>query len=167
MTAGRLARRLTSQAPEGGFTFVELIVVTTIILILASAVMPLAQVTARRQREQELRHNLREMRTAIDRFKDAVDLGRIATTEVEPGSEGYPKDLDVLVEGVPMANDASGRKLRFLRRIPIDPMTGTNEWGLRAYSDKPDATTWGGKSVFDVYSKSDATALDGTRYREW
>lgn len=152
---------------QRGFTFVELIVVTSIVMILASAVMPLAKVAAQRQREQTLRRELREMRTAIDKFKDAVDLGRIATTEVEPGSEGYPKSLDALVEGVPVANDASGRKLKFLRRIPVDPMTNSSEWGLRAYSDKPDATTWGGKSVFDVYSKSDAVALDGTKYREW
>lgn len=152
---------------ESGFTFVELLIVTTIVMVLASAVLPLSQVTARRQREIELRRNLREMRLAIDKFKDAVDLGRIATTEVEPGSEGYPKSLEVLVEGVGMANDASGRKLKFLRRIPIDPMTNSTEWGLRAYSDKPDATTWGGKSVFDVYTTSDAIALDGTRYRDW
>lgn len=152
---------------ESGFTFIELLIVTTIVMVLASAVLPLSQVTARRQREIELRRNLREMRLAIDKFKDAVDLGRIATTEVEPGSEGYPKSLEVLVEGVGMANDASGRKLKFLRRIPIDPMTNSTEWGLRAYSDKPDATTWGGKSVFDVYTTSDAIALDGTRYRDW
>ncbi len=167
MGVSRLMGGGSGGARQGGFTFVELIVVTSIVMVLASAVMPLAQVSAQRQREQELRRQLREMRTAIDRFKDAVDLGRIATTEVEPGSEGYPKSLDVLVEGVGVANDASGRKLRFLRRIPIDPMTNSDEWGLRAYSDKPDATTWGGKSVFDVYSKSDAVALDGTRYREW
>lgn len=152
---------------ESGFTFVELIIVTTILMVLASAVLPLSQVTARRQREIELRRNLREMRLAIDKFKDAVDLGRIATTEVEPGSEGYPKSLEVLVEGVGMANDASGRKLKFLRRVPLDPMTNSTEWGLRAYSDKPDATTWGGKSVFDVYTTSGAVALDGTRYKDW
>jgi len=152
---------------ESGFTFVELIIVITILMVLASAVLPLSQVTARRQREIELRRNLREMRLAIDKFKDAVDLGRIATTEVEPGSEGYPKSLEVLVEGVGMANDASGRKLKFLRRIPLDPMTNSTEWGLRAYSDKPDATTWGGKSVFDVYTTSGAVALDGTRYKDW
>jgi len=155
------------MAGQRGFTFVELLIVSTIVMILASAVMPLSQVVARRQREQDLRRSLREMRLAIDKFKDAVDLGRIATTEVEPGSEGYPKDLETLVEGVGMANDASGRKLKFLRRIPIDPMTNSTEWGLRAYSDKPDATTWGGKSVFDVYTTSTATALDGTRYRDW
>ncbi|MGE0392823.1 MAG: type II secretion system protein [Vicinamibacterales bacterium] len=165
--AGRQPLRCRVRDRVAGFTFIELIIVTTIVMVLASAVLPLSQVTARRQREIELRRNLREMRLAIDKFKDAVDLGRIATTEVEPGSEGYPKSLEVLVEGVGMANDASGRKLKFLRKIPIDPMTNSTEWGLRAYSDKPDATTWGGKSVFDVYTTSTATALDGTRYRDW
>ena len=149
-----------------GFTFVELIIVTSILLILATVAMPLAQVTATRQREAELRRSLREIRTAIDKFKDAVDNGQIATTEVEPGSENYPPDLETLVEGVSVANDASGRKLKFLRRIPIDPMT-REEWGLRSYKDDADATSWGGGSVFDVYTTSTATALDGTKYRDW
>jgi general secretion pathway protein G len=152
---------------ERGYTFVELIIVTSILLILASAVMPLAQVTSQRQREAELRRSLREMRTAIDRFKDAVDAGNIAQTQLEPGSEGYPPDLETLVEGVPAANDASGRKLRFLRRIPVDPMTSSTEWGLRSYQDRPDATSWGGQNVFDVYTTNSATALDGTRYSDW
>jgi general secretion pathway protein G len=150
-----------------GYTFVELLIVTTILLILASAVMPLAQVATQRQREAELRRNLRELRTAIDAFKDAVDLGRIPTTELEPGNEGYPPDLETLVEGIAAANDASGRKLRFLRRIPIDPMTGDAEWGLRSYQDSPTSTTWGGQNVFDVYSRAEGTALDGTEYRAW
>lgn len=152
---------------ERGYTFIEVIVVTAILLILASAVMPLAQVTAQRQREAELHRSLREMRTAIDKFRDAVETGQIAASELEPGSEGYPPDLQTLVDGVPAANDASGRMLKFLRRIPIDPMTNGTDWGLRAYQDKPDATTWGGKNVFDVYTKSTATALDGTKYRDW
>jgi general secretion pathway protein G len=152
---------------SAGYTFVELLVVTTILLILASAVMPLARVTSQRQREAELRRNLREMRTAIDRFKDAVDQGQIATSDLEPGSEGYPPDLQVLVDGIAAANDASGRKLKFLRRIPVDPMTNGTEWGLRSYTDRPDATSWGGGSVFDVYTTSDATGLDGTKYRQW
>ncbi len=150
-----------------GYTFIELLVVSTILLILASAVMPLAQVTSQRQRESELRRGLRELRTAIDRFKDAVDQGLIATSDLEAGSEGYPPSLDTLVEGVTVANDASGRKLKFLRRVPVDPMTGSQEWGLRSYQDKPDVTTWGGKSVYDVYTKADGTGLDGTKYREW
>jgi len=152
---------------EQGYTFIEVIVVSAILLILATAVMPLAQVTAQRQREIELRRSLREMRTAIDKFKDAVDTGQIPQTELEPGNEGYPPDLETLVEGVTAANDATGRKLKYLRRVPIDPMTNSVEWGLRSYQDKPDATTWGGKNVFDVYTKSTATALDGTKYRDW
>jgi general secretion pathway protein G len=152
---------------ERGFTFIELLIVSTILLVLASMAMPLAKVTSQRQREAELRRSLREIRTAIDKFKDGVDQGLIPTTELEPGSEGYPPDLETLVEGVSVANDASGRKLKFLRRVPIDPMTNSTEWGLRSYTDKPDSTSWGGRSVFDVYTTSDATALDGTKYRDW
>ena len=152
---------------QRGYTFVEVVVVTAILLILASAVMPLAQVTSQRQREAELHRGLREIRTALDRFKDAVDSGQIAQSELEPGNEGYPPDLETLVDGINAANDASGRKLKFLRRIPIDPMTNGMDWGLRSYQDKPDATTWGGKNVFDVYTKSPGTALDGTKYRDW
>jgi general secretion pathway protein G len=152
---------------QHGYTFIELVIVSTILLILASAVMPLAQVTAQRQKEAELRRALREMRTAIDRFKDAVDQGIIPTTELRPGSEGYPPDLETLVEGVPVANDATGRQIKFLRRVPIDPMTNGTEWGLRAYQDQPDTASWGGQNVFDVYTTSEATALDGTTYRDW
>ena len=149
-----------------GFTFIELIIVTTILIVLASVAMPLAQVTAQRQREAELRRSLRELRTAIDKFKESVDNGLIATTELRPGSEGYPPDLETLVEGVPAANDASGRKLKFLRRVPDDPMTD-EEWGMRSYQDDEDTTSWGGGNVFDVYTTSGATALDGTKYRDW
>ncbi len=152
---------------EHGFTFLELVIVTTILLILASTVMPMAQVTAQRTREVELRRSLREMRTAIDKFKDAVDQGMIPTTELEPGNEGYPPDLETLVNGVSVANDASGRKLKFLRKIPIDPMTNGTEWGKRAYQDRPDSQSWGGKNVFDVYTTNQGTALDGTKYKDW
>jgi general secretion pathway protein G len=152
---------------QRGFTFIELVVVTAILLILSSTVLPLAQVTAQRQREVELRRDLREMRTAIDKFKDAYDRGLIARTQVDAGSEGYPPDLDTLVEGVNLANDASGRKLKFLRRVPQDPMTKTTEWGLRSYQDEPDSTSWGGENVFDVYTTSTGTAIDGTNYRDW
>ena len=114
-----------------------------------------------------MRRTLRELRTAIDKFKDAVDAGKIPTTELEPGNEGYPPDLETLVEGVSAANDATGRKLKFLRRIPIDPMTKSAEWGMRAYQDKPDSQSWGGKNVFDVYTTNPGTALDGTKYRDW
>ena len=161
----RLRRRAASA--RDGYTFIELLIVTVILLVLASAVLPLAQATTQRQREAELRRSLREIRTAIDEFKDAVDVGVIASTEVEPGSQGYPPDLETLVEGVPVAGDASGQVRRFLRRIPIDPMTGETDWGLRAYQDPPDTTRWGGGSVFDVYTRSRGMGLDGTAYRDW
>ena len=152
---------------ERGYSFVELLVVTSIILILASAIMPLAKVTAQRTREAELRRALREMRTAIDKYKDAADTGQIGSLEIKVGNEGYPPDLDTLVDGVAAANDATGRKLKFLRKVPIDPMKHTNEWGMRSYQDKPDATRWGGQNVFDVYTTFDGTALDGTKYKDW
>jgi general secretion pathway protein G len=150
-----------------GYTFVELLVVSAIIIVLASVAMPLARVTATRQREAELRRALREMRTAIDRYKDAADLGQISPLELKAGAEGYPPDLETLVDGVPAANDASGRKLKFLRRIPIDPMTHDAEWGLRSYQDEPDSTRWGGQNVFDVHTNADGTGLDGSKYRDW
>ena len=152
---------------QRGFTFIELLVVTTIVLILASVVQPLAKVTMQRTREAELRRVLREMRTAIDKFKDAADAGMIPTTELKANSEGYPPDLQTLVEGVSVANDATGRKLKYLRKIPTDPMTRSDEWGMRSYQDKPDSTRWGGQNVFDVYTKFDGKALDGTKYRDW
>jgi general secretion pathway protein G len=150
-----------------GYTFVELVVVSALLLILASAVLPLARVTIQRQREVELRRALREMRVAIDKYEDAVDAGLIGGTDLKVGAEGYPPDLETLVEGVSVQNDASGRKLKFLRRVPIDPLTKSSEWGKRSYQDKPDATTWGGQNVYDVFTKSEGTALDGTKYREW
>ena len=150
-----------------GYTFIEVLVVATILLILASAVMPLAQVTSQRMRETELRRSLREIRTAIDKFKDAADQGMIPATDLKPENEGYPSELETLVNGVNVANDASGRKLKFLRRIPIDPMTRSMEWGLRSYQDEPDATRWGGQNVFDVHTTFDGTALDGTNYKDW
>ena len=154
-------------AASPGYSFVELLVVAGIILVLASAVMPLARVGMQRQREVELHRALREMRTAIDKYKDAVDAGQIGGTDNQLGSEGYPKDLKTLVDGVTAVGDASGKKLKFLRRVPVDPMTRSAEWGLRAYQDEPDATSWGGKNVYDVYSKSEGIALDGTKYRDW
>jgi general secretion pathway protein G len=163
-----LSERLEQRWHESsGYTFVELLVVAAVIMILASAIMPLAKVTARRQREAELRRDLREMRTAIDKFKDAADLGLIGTLDLKVGSENYPADLQQLVDGVTAANDATGRKLKFLRRIPVDPMTRTSEWGLRSYQDKPDATRWGGQNVYDVYTTFDGKALDGSKYRDW
>lgn len=159
--------RHLSLTGESGFTFVELLVVSTILLILASAVMPLARVTVQRQREAELRRTLREIRTAIDRHKDAADAGGIAAFDIKAGTEGYPPTLETLVEGVTKAGDATGIKLKFLRRIPIDPMTRSTEWGMRAYGDRPDSTAWGGGNVFDVYTKSTGKALDGTKYKDW
>ncbi|HZP47991.1 MAG TPA: hypothetical protein VFB07_05640 [Vicinamibacterales bacterium] len=140
---------------------------SSILMILASAIMPLAKVTAQRTRETELRRSLREIRTAIDKYKDAADLGQIGSLDLKVGSENYPPDLQALVDGVTAANDATGRKLKFLRRIPVDPMTRGTEWGLRSYQDKPDTTHWGGQNVFDVYTTFDGTALDGTKYRDW
>src|SRR5262245_55429022 len=157
----------TRRSREGGFTFVELLVVCAILLILASAVMPMAKVSIQRQRESELRRALREMRTAIDKFKDAADAGVISPFDLKAGAENYPPSLETLVEGVTKANDATGVKLKFLRRVPMDPMTHSTEWGMRAYSDRPDSTSWGGSSVFDVYRKSEGKALDGTKYKDW
>lgn len=160
--------RRTPWRRGDGYSFIELLVVSALLIILASAAVPLAQVTMQRQREVELRRALREIRTAIDRYKDAVDLGVIAGTEVEAGNGGYPPDLETLVEGVAMADgESEDSKIKFLRRIPFDPMMKNQEWGLRSYQDEPDATRWGGDNVYDVYSLSRGTALDGTRYREW
>jgi general secretion pathway protein G len=152
---------------DEGYSFVELLVVTALVAILASAVMPLARVAMQRQREAELRRTLREVRTAIDHYKDAADQGMIAATELRLGNEGYPPTLEVLVEGVRASGDATDRKLKFLRRVPIDPMTGSKEWGMRSYQDRPDARSWGGQNVFDVFTTSDGTALDGTKYKDW
>src|ERR1700681_2000412 len=147
---------------EAGMTLIELIIASAILLILASAALPIAKFTVIRAKESELHRDLREMRDAIDRYKDAADRNQI---RVEIGSEGYPPDLETLVKGVQLG--AADKKIRFLRKIPVDPMTGQKEWGLRAVQDDPDSTSWGGKNVFDVYSKSTATALDGTKYSDW
>jgi general secretion pathway protein G len=159
-------KRVLLRAADG-YTFVELIVVAAIIMILAAAAMPLARVTAQRQREVELRAALRDMRTAIDKYKDAADNQQISQLDLKVGNEGYPADLESLVEGVPAANDATGRKLKFLRRIPIDPMTKRADWALRSYQDDTDASHWGGQNVFDVRTTFEGTALDGTKYRDW
>lgn len=150
---------------QRGYTFIEVAIVAAIIAILASAVMPLLKVTVQRNREIELHRALRDMRTAIDKYKDAVDQSLIADPSTT--AEGYPPTLDVLVEGVPAANDSTGKKLRYLRKIPFDPLTKTTEWGLRSTRDRPDAKSWGGQNVYDVYTKYDGTALDGTKYSDW
>jgi general secretion pathway protein G len=152
---------------ESGFTFVELLVVTALVGILAMAIMPLAKVAMQRQREIELRRTLRELRTAIDHYKDAADQGKIPATSIRAGSEGYPPDLETLVVGVRSGEGATEKRLKFLRRIPVDPITRSKEWGLRAYEDRPDSKSWGGQDVYDVYSKSDGVALDGTKYSDW
>lgn len=162
----RRAGRRAWQRPDG-YSFVELLMVATIVLVLASAVLPLAKVGVQRQKEVELRRALREMRTAIDRYKDAADLQQISNLELEPDDMGYPPDLETLVKGATKAGDATQGKLRFLRRVPNDPLTGDAEWGLRSYQDRPESTSWGGQNVFDVYSKAGGTGLDGTPYSEW
>jgi len=149
-----------------GVTYLELIATAAIVMILASAILPLGRVTVTRQREIELRRALRELRTAIDRYKAAVDQGQIGGSDVKLGSEGYPSDLETLVKGVSRVG-TTDRKLKFLRRIPPDPLTPDAEWGLRCYQDDPDATSWCGQNVYDVYSKSTGKALDGTKYSEW
>jgi general secretion pathway protein G len=154
-------------ARQAGYSLIELLAVTVVLLVLASAVMPLAKVTVQRAREAELRRSLREIRTAIDRYKDAADLQQIAATDLKTGAEGYPQTLEVLVEGVRANGDASGRKLKFLRRIPMDPMTHSLEWGMRSYQDDADSTSWGGQNVYDVYTKSGGVALDGSKYVDW
>ena len=151
---------------DRGFTYLELVIATFILAILASAIVPVAEVTAKRAKEVELRRDLRIMRDAIDNFKQAVDLGLIGGSDVELGSEGYPKELEMLVDGVSQVG-AIDKKLKFLRRIPIDPMTHSTEWGLRSYQDEPDSTIWGGQNVYDVYTTSSETALDGTKYGDW
>ncbi len=145
-----------------GFTVAELVMVTALIAILAAVALPTARFTAKRERESELRLDLRLMRNAIDDYKHLSDRGMI---QVELGTEGYPKTLDDLVKGVSIVGQITKKK--FLRRIPIDPMTGKPEWGMRSYQDEMDASSWGGQNVFDVYSLSKAEALDGTKYKDW
>ena len=142
------------------FTLVELIVATAIFVVLTGMAIPMARVTIKRQKERELRHALWEMRDSIDRYKDASDRGAF---QIKVGSEGYPPDLDTLVNGV----DVGGKKLKFLRRIPIDLMTGGTDWGFRAMQDDPTSDSWNGENVFDVYTKSEGTALDRTKYKDW
>ena len=154
------SREMPKRGKEQGLTLIELIVATSILLILSTMAVPLARVTIKREREKELRAALWQLRDGIDRYKDAADRGAF---QIKVGSEGYPPDLDTLVKGV----DVGGKKLKFLRRIPTDPMTGGTDWGLRSMQDDPDSDSWSGDNVFDVYTKSDDTALDGTKYKDW
>jgi general secretion pathway protein G len=153
-------------AAQRGFTYLELIATATILMILASAILPTAKVMRVRQKEIELRRELRSLRGAIDAYKLAVDQGRIGGTDVKLGSEGYPPDLETLVEGVNQVGRLD-TKLKFLRRVPVDPMTGKAEWGMRCYQDDPDESSWCGQNVYDVYTTSGGTALDGSKYAEW
>lgn len=149
-----------------GVTYLELIATAAIVMILAGAILPLARTTVTRQRELELRRVLRELRTAIDRYKLAVDQGQIGGSDVKLGSEGYPPDLETLVKGVNRVG-TTDRKIKFLRHVPSDPLTGSAEWGMRCYQDDPDATSWCGQNVYDVYSTSPGKGLDGTKYVDW
>jgi general secretion pathway protein G len=152
------------RANQRGMTLVELIVSFTILALLTAMAVPLARYKVRRDRERELRYALREMRTAIDKYKDLADLGQLGPQEVE--SEGYPTSLDVLVEGVKKAGTVD-QKIRFLRRLPKDPFTNSFDWGRRSTRDDPKSTSWGGQNVFDVYTKSMEKAADGTAYSDW
>jgi general secretion pathway protein G len=196
-----IRKRALRRSRQSGLTLLELVMACGILMILATSAMPLARYTVKRQKEAELRRDLREMRDAIDRYKDAADRNLI---RVEAGTEGYPPDLDALVNGVDLAGQAGSnagilgaivgtpagtlapppgatpgtgssatsagsaiRHVRFLRRVPVDPMTGQAMWGMRSVSDDPESTSWGGKDVFDVFSMSPGTALDGSRYQDW
>ncbi len=148
---------------SAGFTLLELVTTATVLLFLAGALIPMVKHTQRRERELELRRSLREMREAIDTYKKYVDNQKIAPPPLE--NNGYPESLEILVEGVNM--NGKGTKIRFLRRIPTDPFTGKTEWGMRSVQDEPDSTSWGGSSVFDVYSTAQGTGMNKIPYREW
>jgi general secretion pathway protein G len=155
-----MVRGIMRERKERGVTLLELIIAITIILVLMGAAIPLLRISVQRQRETELKRDLWEMRSAIDRYKEAADRNAFQSSV---DSLGYPPDLDTLVKGV----NVQSKKVRFLRRIPIDPMTGQADWGLRSNQDDPDSTSWGGQNVFDVYTKSEKTALNGTKYKDW
>jgi general secretion pathway protein G len=147
-----------------GFSLLELIVTLWILAILLGLAAPLVSMSVKREREYELKRALREIRQAIDYYKAASDAGRI---EVQLDTEGYPTDLQILEDGVEVLNDATGARLKFLRRIPLDPITNSTDWGLRSYQDEPNSNSWGGQNVFDVYCISDEVALDGSYYKDW
>lgn len=148
---------------ERGMTLLELILACAILMILASAALPVARYSIVHKKEELLRYELRQMKDAIDRYKDLADSNKI---RVEVGTEGYPPDLETLVKGVKLGA-GDDKKIRFLRKVPVDPMTGQTDWGFRCVSDDPDSRSWCGKNVFDVYSKSQGIASDGTRYADW
>jgi general secretion pathway protein G len=158
--SSHLEPRALNPAPDAGLTLVELIITVAIVGILATAALPMARFQVKREKERELRRDLWEMRDAIDRYKDAADRGAI---QMKADSVGYPPDLQTLVDGV----DVQEKKVRFLRAIPVDPMTKSTDWGLRSNQDDVDSDSFGGQNVFDVYTKSEDTALDGTKYKTW
>lgn len=160
-TSGDRTRR--ALAADAGLTLIELVITCAILVALSTAAVPVARFTVARQKEAILRYDLRQMRDAIDRYKDVADKNMI---QVKVGTEGYPPDLETLVKGVNMMG-APDKKIRFLRGVPVDPMTGKKEWGMRSVQDDADSTSWGGQDVFDVFSKSQGTALDGTKYSDW
>ncbi len=149
---------------ERGLTLVELIVAFTIMALLTGMAVPLARYKVQRDKERELRYALRELRKAIDDYKDATLAGKI---EVKLGTEGYPENLQILMDGVKLSQDPTGKKIKFLRRIPLDPMTNTRDWGMRSMQDDPSSKSWGRQNVFDIYTKSFERARDGTQYADW
>ena len=165
----RISLMRANGITQKGFTLVEMLVTLTILAILASAILPLAKTAVKREREIELRRNLRIIREAIDAYKRLADEKKI---EVEEETEGYPPDLETLINGVEVKVESKEEKsktkiIKFLRRIPKDPMTNSDDWGLRSYQDDPDSDVWGGENVYDVYTKNEGKALDGTKYKEW
>ncbi|MGH9689175.1 MAG: type II secretion system protein [Candidatus Acidiferrales bacterium] len=156
-------RRRSSGASQSGMTLLELIIACGILVVLATVSIPLARVMLISRKEHELRADLLDIRTAIDRYKDDADKNLI---QVQAGTEGYPPDLQTLVDGVQLTG-AQDQKVRYLRKIPLDPFTGDTNWGLRSAQDDSDSTQWGGQDVFDVYSRAQGSALDGTKYSDW
>lgn len=158
---------MSGRRVQAGFTYLEMVATAAILMIVASAILPVARVGRIREKELELRRELRSMRNAIDKYqKDATETGKIGGADVKLGSEGYPEDLETLVEGVTQVGSVD-KKLKYLRRVPVDPMTGKAEWGKRCYQDPPDSRTWCGQNVWDVYSLSEGKALDGSHYKDW
>jgi general secretion pathway protein G len=157
------ARAYLRNREEAGYTLAELVMVAAVMATLALVALPVAKFTAKRSKEAELRQALRQMRNAIDEHKRFSDSGLI---QIELGTDGYPSDLEVLVEGIELVGQID-KKHKFLRRIPIDPMTGEAKWGLRSYKDEWDSDSWGGEDVYDVYSLSEATGLNGVPYQKW
>lgn len=157
------SRSRRTRAAEAGLTLIELVIACAILIVLSTMAMPLTRMEIKHRKEADLRYDLREMRDAIDRYKDAADKNLI---QVQAGTEGYPPDLETLVKGVQLSG-GNNENVRFLRQIPVDPITGSADWGMRSVQDDPDSTVWGGQDVFDVYTTSGATAMNGTKYSDW